>query len=423
MSKNKPWQKPMPEKTFKFMRDVIASPSPIGLESAMTLGVLKPYFDTFMPKSWAMHQYTGNASVVWDSHPGKDDMFSVMIIGHADKIRMQVRKIGEDGKVWINSDSFLPCTLIGHEVTLFSEHPEKPGEYRSIDGGTVEALGAIHFSEPAQRTGDKGIRPTQLYVELQIHGPDKRKQLEGLGIKAGDTILLNRPIKRGFSPDTFYGAYLDNGLGCFVAAEVARLIAKAGGTKKVRCLFAVASHEEIGRFGSRVLAGVHEPDAIIAVDVSHDYTAAPNIGDKRMTPQAMGEGYSLAVGAIVSEELNRRIKEASLKHDIPMQLSVVGRDTGTDGMAGVLASVDSAATSIGFPIRNMHTISESGHTGDVLAAIHVIAETIFAMDKERDLFKAFREKHPRLDKVKSLKHPGLGKSTTAAKRAGKRAGK
>jgi len=190
-------------------------------------------------------------------------------------------------------------------------------------------------------------------------------------------------------------------------------------------MFAVASHEEIGRFGSRVLAGIHEPDAIIAVDVSHDYTAAPNIGDRKMTPQAMGEGFSLAVGAIVSEALNKRIKQAALKHDIPMQLSVVGRDTGTDGMAGVLASVDSAATSIGFPIRNMHTISESGHTGDLLASIHVIAETLFAMDKEKNLFKAFRETHPRLDTVKPLKHPGIGKaaaSSGARKKTKKKSG-
>jgi len=407
MSKSKPWREPMPAKTFKLMRDIIASPSPVGLESAMTLGVLKPYFESFMPSGWAMHQYTGNASVVWDTHPGRDEMFTVMVIGHADKIRMQVRKIGEDGKVWINSDSFLPCTLIGHEVTIFSDNPEKPGNYRSIDGGTVEALGAIHFSEAGHRTGDKGIRPTQLYIELQMHGANKKQQLENLGIKSGDTVLLNRPIKPGFSPDTFYGAYLDNGLGCFVTAEVAKLIAKRGGTNNVRCMFAVASHEEIGRFGSRVLAGVHRPDAIIAVDVSHDYKAAPNIGDRNMTPHAMGEGFSLSVGAIVSEELNRRIKKAALKHDIPMQLGVVGRDTGTDGMAGVLASIDSAATSIGFPIRNMHTISESGHTGDVLAAIHVITETILSMNKDSDLFTTFRETHPRLDKVKSLKHPGM----------------
>jgi len=409
MSKALPWEESMSDADFGLMKDILAAPSPVGLESSMSLGVLKPHFDSFMPDSWAMHQHTGNASVVWDSHPGQDDLFSVMICGHSDKIRMQVRKIGNDGKIWINSDSFLPCTLLGHEVVLFSEDPEKPGQYRSLHGGTVEAMGAIHFSDPAQRSGDRGIKPTQLYLELQIHGKNKSDQIKRLGVKPGDPLILNRPIKRGFSPDTFYGAYLDNGLGCFVAAEVARLIAEAGGTKKVRCLFAVASHEEIGRFGSRVLAGVHEPDALIAVDVNHDYVAAPNIGDRNMSPLEMGKGFTLTTGAIVSEQLNSRIKRAAMARNIPMQIDVSGRDTGTDGMAGVLASIDCAATSVGFPIRNMHTISESGHTGDVAAAIHAIAQTILDMDSEKDLKESFKTTHPRLDQVSPITHQGFDK--------------
>lgn len=40
-----------------------------------------------------------------------------------------------------------------------------------------------------------------------------------------------------------------------VTADVARLIAEAGGTQQVRVVFAIASYEEIGRFRSRVFAG------------------------------------------------------------------------------------------------------------------------------------------------------------------------
>ena len=60
--------------------------------------------------------------------------------------------------------------------------------------------------------------------------------------------------------------------------------------------------------------------------------------------------------------------------------------------------VDCAATSIGFPIRNMHTISETGHTGDVLAALHAVHGLVEMMESEgidRDYFK---ENHPRLDR-------------------------
>lgn len=410
MSENaKPWTQPMPKAQFKLMRDILAAPSPVGLEGAMTYGVLKPYFETFAPDSWHLHQFKGNAGVVLDTHPDRDDMFKVMIIGHADKIRMQVRSIGEDGKIWINTDSFLPSVLIGHEVKLFSEDPEKPGSYRSIEGGTVEALGAIHFSDPAARTGDKGIKKEQIYLDLQIHGENKKQQVLNLGVRPGDSIIFDRPIRKGFSPDTFYGAYLDNGLGCFVTAEVARLIAEAGGTDNVRVLFAIASYEEIGRFGSRVMAGELKPDALIGVDVNHDYVAAPGIGDKRMQPLEMGKGFTMSVGSIASEQLNRIIASAANKQGIPIQRDIVGVDTGTDGMAGVLAAIDSAATSIGFPIRNMHTISETGNTQDVLAAIHALTHTLQALDKLPHLEREFLDNHPRLDQASPLHHQGHAK--------------
>jgi endoglucanase len=325
---------------------------------------------------------------------------SVMVIGHADKIRMQVRSVGDDGKIWINSDSFLPCTLLGHEVLLFSENPEAPGSWKRIEGGTVEALGAIHFADAAMRAGKLGVKKEQLYLELQIHGKGKKKQIEKLGVRPGDPIILNRPIRRGFSDDTFYGAYLDNGLGCFVALEVARLVAEAK-VDNIRLLAAFAAMEEIGRMGSRVMAGELAPDVVIAADVAHDYVAAPGVKDKRFSPNAMGSGFTLSAGAIASPYLNQLMQETALEHGIPVQLRVAGRDTGTDAMAAVFAGTDSAATSIGFPIRNMHTVSESGHTGDVLAAVHVVARLIEKLGAMNDGTGAtaddFRRGHPRLD--------------------------
>ena len=374
----------------------------------MTFGVLEPRFNKVKRPEWQVRRFLGNAGVLLDTHPGDDERLSVMLIGHADKIRMQVRSIGDDGKVWINADSFLPCTLLGHEVKIFSRRPGGIDDVRVISGGTVEAIGAIHFADAAVRNGDKGIRESQLYVELQIHGENKKQQVEKLGIRPGDPILLDRPIRRGFSPNTFYGAYLDNGLGCFCVAEAARLLAERGGTKNVRVQFAAASHEEIGRMGSRVLAGELRPDVIIALDVNHDYVAAPGIGDRRMTPLAMGAGFTLANGAIVSERLNAYIEEAAKAAGIPYLCSPTGRDTGTDGMAGVLASIDCAATSIGFPIRNMHTISESGHTGDVLAATHAVVETLVLLDKAhrgRGAKRAeFLDGHVRLDQARPIVH-------------------
>jgi endoglucanase len=396
------WEKPMPAKQFAFMRDVLAAPSPVGMEAAMSYGVLKPAFEAFKAKSWQVRQYKGNAGIVLDTHPGDAKRTSVMLIGHADKIRMQVRSIGKDGKIWINCDSFLPCTLIGHEVKLFSQKPRKPGHYHMVEGGTIEALGAIHFSEPRVRTGEKGISPKMLYLELQMHGDDPKAKIEKAGIRPGDPIILDRPIRHGHSKNTFYGAYLDNGLGCFMVAELARILAKSP-LKNLRVLYAIATHEEIGRRGSTAMVGEMKPDIVIGADVNHDYTAAPGIGDKRMNDLAMGKGFSLTNGSVTSEYLNTLIERACQKAEIPYQIDVSGRDTGTDAMSAALAGVDSAATSIGFPIRNMHTISECGHTSDVLAAIHGMAATLRMMDgmnRGKGLTRDdLKNHHPRLDSV------------------------
>lgn len=408
MSDQKPWAQPMPDEQFDLMRRILAAPSPIGLEGAMTYGVLKPYLEGLALDDWVVHQFRGNAGIVLDTHPGADDLLSVMIIGHADKIRMQVRSIGSDGKIWIDSDSFLPITLIGHQVRLFSEDPDSPGRYRVIDGGTIEAIGAIHFADPKVRSGEAGLKPKKLYLELQLHGDKRKEQVAALGIRAGDPIILDRPIRRGFSPDTFYGAYLDNGLGCFVTAETARLLAERQGLRNIRVLFAMATHEEIGRYGSRVMAGELVPDVVIGVDVNHDYEAAPGLSDRRLAPLAMGKGFTLGHGAITSAYLNSIVTHTAAQHGIPIQHDTNGRDTGTDAMAGFLASIDSASTTIGFPVRNMHTISESGHTGDVLAAVHVLVQTLVAMDQAHDgagLTAAdFCDGHPRLDDVTVLTH-------------------
>ena len=398
----------MPDNQFAFMQTILGAPSPIGFEGAMTYGILKPYFESIRQAGWAIHQFKGNAGIVLDTHPNAPERCSVMIIGHADKIRLQVRSIGDDGKIWVNSDSFLPGTLIGHEVLLFSEDPKHPGRYRVLRGGTIEALGAIHFASMEQRKGSVGIKPDMLYLELQLHGESPRQHVEALGIRPGDPILLNRTIRRGFATDTFYGAYLDNGLGCFATAEVARLVSESKDVKNLRVMFAIAAYEEIGRFGSRVLAGELQPDVVIGVDVNHDYRAAPGVTDRRFPPLAMGKGLTLTSGSIASEFLNTQIEIACRDEGIPLQKSPSGRDTGNDAMAAVLAAVDAAATSVGIPIRNMHTISEIGHTGDVIACIHALHATLRRLDAENEgtgiTRDDFRRRHPRLDQGTVLAH-------------------
>jgi len=399
---SKVWDKSMPESQFDWMKSIISAPSPVGLEAAMSYGVLKPFFEGIALKDWKIHQFKGSASIVLDTAPEDSEKTSVMLVGHADKIRLQVRSIDSNGKIWVNSDSFLPCTLIGHEVVLFSQNPKNPDHYNSIEGGTIEAIGAIHFADPATARGEKGITKEMLYLELQMHEDSAKQDIQDLGIRAGDTLILKRKIRRGFKKDTFYGAYLDNGLGCFVVAEVAKELAKKP-LKNIRVMHAIATHEEIGRRGATTLAGELKPDMLIAIDVNHDYDAAPSMSSKRMNSLAMGKGFTLTKGAIASEWLNNFIEKSCKKKGVPYQVDFAGRDTGTDAMGAVMAGVDSAATSIGFPIRNMHTVSETAHTADVLAAVHGILATLRELDTKKGVSRELlMESHPNLMTAKPL---------------------
>lgn len=314
--------------------------------------------------------------------------------------------------MYIDTDSFLPLTLLGNKVNIYSEDKTAPGQYRVVTGGTVEGLGAIHFADTALRTGTKGLKKEQVYVELQVTGADKQKQVvEGLGLRPGDTILLDRPITRGFSDNTFQGAYLDNGLGCFVTTKLAEMVSLAP-FKHLRCLFAVATHEEIGRFGSRVLSGQLKPDILIAIDVNHDYVNAPNVQSQRYQPIEMGKGPSFSIGSITSSFVNSRIQQVALDKGIPVQPDVVGRDTGTDAMAAVLSNMDVAAASVGIPVRNMHTISETGCTLDIQATIHLLYNLLHRLDEEKVTRQDIIDSHPDLSCASPLSEllPGWDKS-------------
>ena len=78
----------MPEDQFALMRDILGAPSPVGLEGAMTYGVIAPQFEKIALEGWKVHRFAGNAGIVLDTAPDDDDKTSVMIVGHADKIRL-----------------------------------------------------------------------------------------------------------------------------------------------------------------------------------------------------------------------------------------------------------------------------------------------------------------------------------------------
>ena len=391
----KPWEKRMSDEDFELMADILQAPSPVNMEASM-INILRKETQKFALEDWKLHSFKSSAGLVVDTNPevsDENDKLTCMVAGHADKIRLQVKSVGSDGKIYIESDAHIPITLLGNEVTIFSQNrplkQEKNEEndfrtWRKIEGATVEAFGAIHCASPQLRSGQQGLKAEQLYLELGIHGDRKKEQVvDGLGVRPGDNVLMQRRIKRKLGRNSFSGSHLDNGLGCFVTHQLSKLFAaECNHFENLRMLFTFCTHEEIGRFGSRQLASMFKPDVLIAVDVNHDYVAAPGVGDKHFQELTIGKGPTLSNGSVCSPYLSSIFQETAERCEIPLQLDVRERDTGTDAMAGVLGNVDAAVASVGIPVRNMHTISELGVIDDMLATVYLIHETMNKLDTE-----------------------------------------
>lgn len=380
---------------FALVQALCAAPSPIGFEAAMIDGVIVPELKTFAPEAWQVHRFVGSSGMVVDTKPGDTEALTVMIVGHADNIRLQVRSIGDDGKIWVNSESFLPTAIIGHRFDLIIEDPSASGTYRVLPNLTAQAFGAIHFAPDEVRKGQRGVEAKQLYLETGLYGPRAKERLEELGVRPGQPAVFSRRVERGPTEGTFFGAHLDNALGCFTVLESARALAAREATEgplaNVRLLFAFASHEEVGLYGSRVAVGVHRPDILVATDVTHDFVAAPDLGDRRMPPVSLGSGAVITSGTVHSYPVVNLARRVAADHALPLQLDLSGSIEGNDSMAAVLAAVDAASLSLSFPIRNMHTSSELGCDGDVLAAIAIFGafiDTLAAEGWTRERLKA-----------------------------------
>ena len=85
-------------------------------------------FETFAKTEWGMHRFTGNAGLVVDTDPhDTTGKLKVMICGHADKIRMQVRQLCS------------PC-LTGRDVQPLVLDKDVTSSHLCLTGRDVQSL-------------------------------------------------------------------------------------------------------------------------------------------------------------------------------------------------------------------------------------------------------------------------------------------
>ncbi|MCB0648570.1 MAG: M42 family metallopeptidase [Saprospiraceae bacterium] len=358
--------KVMNETSEQFLYKYLNNTSPTGFEAEgqkIWLDYIKPYID-----EWQIDNYGTMYAIV---NPGKP--FKVVIEGHADEISWFVNHISDNGFIHVIKNGG-------------SDHMIAPSKRVNIhtDKGIVKGV----FGWPAihVRTGkDASLSPTLENIFIDI-GASSKKEVEELGVHVGCVVTFDDNLLK--LNDKFYaGRALDNRIGGFCIAEVARMLKE----NKVELPFSLyivnAVQEEVGLRGAEMIAHTIKPNVAIVTDVCHD-TSTPLLDAKRQGDTKCGSGPSLTFAPAVHNKLLRLIRDVAAEKNIPIQLSASSRSTGTDTDAFAYSNGGVPSALISLPLRYMHTTVEMAHVDDIENVIKLIYETILKIEDGHN-FKYF----------------------------------
>jgi putative aminopeptidase FrvX len=353
------------QKSWDFLKAYIDNPSPTGFESGgqqIWLDYIKPYTDSHFTDP-----YGSAAGVI-----NPDHAFKVVIEAHADEISWFVNYITSDGLIYLKRNGGV-------------DHQVAPGKRVIIHGkkGPVKAVfgwPAIHTRMATADAKEPTPRVDNLFLDC---GGRSVKEVQDLGVHIGAVATYEDGFE-ALAYDYLIGRAMDNRIGGFMIAEVARLLHE--NKKKVPYgLYVVnAVQEEIGLRGAEMMARRIKPNIAIITDVTHD-TTTPMVNKIIEGDCACGKGPSLAYGPAVHNKLLGIVEETAHKHKIPVQMRTVSRSTGTDTDSFAYANDGCPSVLISIPLRYMHTPVEMLHVDDIENTIKLMYETVLTLTPKTNL--------------------------------------
>ena len=339
-----------------FLEKYINNPSPTGFEAPgqkMWLDYLKPFVDEV-----DVDNYGTAYGIINPKAP-----YRVVIEAHADEISWFVAYITDNGLIYVRRNGG-------------SDHQIAPSKRVNIHTkkGMVKAL----FGWPAIHTRSDGKEesPSLKNIFLDV-GAKNKAEVEALGIHVGCVITYEDEFMT-LNNRYFVGRALDNRIGGFMIAEVARLL-KANKKKLDYGLYIVNSvQEEVGLRGAEMIAHTIKPNAAIITDVCHD-TSTPLINKIVEGDTRCGAGPVLTYGPAVHNKLLDLIINTAEKNKIEFQRDSVSRATGTDTDAFAYSNGGIPSALISLPLRYMHTTVEMAEIKDVEAVIKLIYQTLLTL--------------------------------------------
>ncbi|HMV09704.1 MAG TPA: M42 family metallopeptidase [Cyclobacteriaceae bacterium] len=351
----------MDKKSKNFLFEYLNNASPTGFEHSgqqIWLDYLKPYIDDYM-----VDVYGTAVGVV-----NPKGQYKVVIEAHADEISWFVNYITEEGYIYVRRNGG-------------SDHQIAPSMRVNLQGdkGIVKGV----FGWPAIHVRDAAREETPSLKNIFIDiGAESKKEVEAMGVHVGTVATFEDELIE-LNKNYLTGRALDNRMGGFMIAEVARRL-KEGKKKLPYCLYIVNSvQEEIGLRGAEMISRRLKPDLAICTDVTHD-TQSPMYNKKESGNLKCGLGPVVCYGPAVQNNVLKQIIEVANKKKIPFQRQAVSRSTGTDTDSFAYSAEGVASALISLPLKYMHTTVETVHKDDVENVINLIYEVLLQVKPGHD---------------------------------------
>lgn len=351
------------KESLEFLENYLNVASPTGYEhegQKIWKNYIKNYVDTV-----EVDHYGTTYGVI-----NPEAEFKVVIEAHADEISWYVNYITDEGLIYVirngGSDQMIAPSKI------VSIHGEK-GVVKGVFGWP-----AIHTRSGEEKETTPKI--DNIFIDC---GAISKQEVEDLGIYVGCMITY---------PDSFFELNdryfvcraLDNRIGGFMIAEVARML-KENNKKLAFGLYIVNSvQEEVGLYGADMIADSIKPNLAIITDVTHD-TTTPMIEKKKEGDQKCGGGPVITFAPTVHHNLRTLIIDTAKSKEIPFQRAASSRVTGTDTDAFAHSNGGVPSALISLPLRYMHTTVEMVSKEDVQNVINLIYESLLNITPDMNL--------------------------------------
>ena len=345
----------MRKESLKFLEKLLDAPSPSGYEQPAQR-VFREYVSAYCDE--VTTDVMGN---VFARVAGKGkDLPKVMVVGHTDEIGLQIKYVDDRG--------FLYFAAVGGVDAHLT--PGKRVNIHTATGPLAGVIGKkpIHLMDAKDR--ETVVKLEAQYIDI---GAKDKKEAQKL-VRVGDAVTFESSFTR-LQGDRVASRGFDDKAGCFVVAEVLRLV-KASGKKLNVDLYGVSSvQEEIGLRGGTTSCYTVNPDVGICVEVDFA-TDQPDVEKKHNGEVALGKGPILARGANINPPLFELLAATAEKEKIAIQHTASPRATGTDANVMQISRGGVATALVKIPLRYMHTSVETVSLGDLEEAAKLIVATL-----------------------------------------------